>query len=215
MDHCQLREIINRNFQEFTRKVLDETHAPELENLRNTMYYGNQAYTDPICSIAHLLLHMENVIANHIHPKHTSHETVTMSHCGQMIRIDRNIAPLISEIWRLGLETINSCENNVPENYMWIEFANEASLRQLLDIVLINESGQSELYKKISDYPYSYPNAWQITIHYDTESDIDVSTSECSDMKVYQRELEGSFSVRFPVTDYDTVLEKFFQYSDQ
>jgi hypothetical protein len=209
MDSTQLRDIINRNFQEFTRKVLDETHAPDLEQLRHTMYYGDQAYTAPFGTIAHLILHMEQVIANHIHPPHVSHENVNVSHFGQIRRIDRKIAPLISEIWRLGLSTLNSCENNVPQDYMWIEFADEASLRQFVTIVLTNESEQSDLGKKVLGYSYGYPNAWQITISYGYDDDDE--TMSCPRVST----IEGYFHVRFPSSDYDTILEKFFQYSDQ
>lgn len=41
----------------------------------------------------------------------TVHRFKWMIHKGEKIRIDRKIAPLISELWRLGINTVGSCED--------------------------------------------------------------------------------------------------------
>ena len=41
----------------------------------------------------------------------TKHRFKWMYHKGEKIRIDRKIAPLMSELWRLGINTISSCED--------------------------------------------------------------------------------------------------------
>ena len=54
------------------------------------------------------------------------------------IEIDTYIAPLIRQIWAVGIDTLNSCEENVPRGYIWIEFATSEDLREFLAIVFID-----------------------------------------------------------------------------
>ena len=67
------------------------------------------------------------------------HETKSVadpqSLTGAFIQIDKSIAPLISALWHLGIGTLNSCEDNVPKNYVWIEFDDSSSVNAFLNII--------------------------------------------------------------------------------
>lgn len=36
--------------------------------------------------------------------------------------VDKGMAPILKELWRLGYRTYMSCEDNAPEGYAWISF---------------------------------------------------------------------------------------------
>lgn len=38
------------------------------------------------------------------------------------ILVDRNLAPILRQLWRLGFDTVMSCQDNVPSGYAWISF---------------------------------------------------------------------------------------------
>jgi hypothetical protein len=52
----------------------------------------------------------------------TEHATYHIRYGDQEADVDRAIVWLILEIWRAGLHTVNSCEDNQPSGYVWVQF---------------------------------------------------------------------------------------------
>ena len=62
------------------------------------------------------------------------HAAVAVDHNGITKMIDEGIAPLIEEIWKAGIWTANSCEENRP-GWMWIEFLRTMDAVKFLNII--------------------------------------------------------------------------------
>jgi hypothetical protein len=61
-----------------------------------------------------------------------NHETIDLQYNGYIVRIDKKIAHLMQEIWKAGIHTCNSCEDNVPAGYIWIEFSDSKDIKKFL-----------------------------------------------------------------------------------
>jgi hypothetical protein len=72
-----------------------------------------------------------------------AHRTVRVRHAGMSAEIDEPIAELVLELWRAGLRTVNSCQDN-PRGYVWLELASAEDAGRLVD--LITGGGGAETY---------------------------------------------------------------------
>jgi hypothetical protein len=71
-------------------------------------------------------------------PKHdTIH--VFNPYIHEYIDIDKGIADLIECLWLSNISTLNSCENNNPSNFVWIEFMDLSDLHNFLTIVFLKK----------------------------------------------------------------------------
>lgn len=103
--------------------------------------------------------------------------------------IDRGIANLVLELWKADIDTRNSCENNVPRGWVWIEFTTAFDAEAFLNIVAQDyEDDANSLYQRIN-------RIWQ-NDHIDESKDwiyhaypVDVSLDHVVD------EIEGTCSV--------------------
>lgn len=120
--------------------------------------------------------------------------------------IDKNIAPLINEIWKAGIETDNSCEDNIPEIYdytdtcFWISFSSGFDFYMFLDIVFNGISRNSDFFSRTRRYS-KCKLRWKYSIWIDTPDDDPIK-------RIYI-----SYSVRFPGCDYAYVLGKLCDYN--
>jgi hypothetical protein len=62
-----------------------------------------------------------------------NHKTKHISYEGIEADIDEGIADLILLLWQKNISTTMSCENNVPESYVWIEFASVFEAEKFID----------------------------------------------------------------------------------
>jgi hypothetical protein len=54
---------------------------------------------------------------------------------GKKISVDTGLAPLLQNMWKTGIETRMSCENNVPKNYLWLHFDAENAQKFVQHVV--------------------------------------------------------------------------------
>jgi hypothetical protein len=140
------------------------------------------------------------------------HKMVVVEYRGLSAWIDEGIAPLIRELWRAGIDTVMSCEENRP-GWMWIEFAHATGAEEFLSIVARYETGIDTLYNRIrhgwdpgegdllGQWEYdALPTDLAVT---ETEKDGYIEES-CSGRSRFL----FTFSVRFPATDYPTLLAR-------
>ena len=117
------------------------------------------------------------------------HQTVPILYPrrGEEVEIDCGIAELMNEIWKQGIWTNNSCENNKPDGYVWICFDMDKHLRKLLGIVFDDVDSRAAVYRRAFS-----PDAKHKWIY----------------NPIIIRPGRSIVSLRFPTMDYDFVLEK-------
>lgn len=137
------------------------------------------------------------------HKKKLPHQTIILENQdGNLINIDKNIAPLISEIWKTNIFTTNSCENNVPKDFIWIEFEAEFDLKEFLFVVFTGMSYYNPTFQRASLTDRHNLLNWQFKMNIDIGED---------DESMIDNEI--TYSVRFPKCDYVPVLERFYHFN--
>jgi hypothetical protein len=107
----------------------------------------------------------------------SNHETVKI----KGIPIDKNIAELIREIWKANIITYNSCENNVPSGYVWIEFASSLELEKFLKIVFINDSPTKyDILERSMLWQFKRRGTWRCNLNISVDFESDDNASDAS-----------------------------------
>jgi hypothetical protein len=124
--------------------------------------------------------------------------------------IDKAIAPLIRAIWKQGIITTNSCQENRP-GIAWIAFANADEATYFLDLVAEYQTNYTGAF---SDTLYSRimgeePNGWEYSCNLFNAA---VEETRVGDT-VYEKntgpaDFGFSVSIRFPVTDIPLILAR-------
>jgi hypothetical protein len=146
------------------------------------------------------------------------HPTVTLLHPDfGPTEIDEDIAPLIQRLWDLGWETLNSCQDNVPTGYIWIEFLLIHMGQQFLTRVMGEDTlgPYDGLYNRMLKYSWDEkgeePLWWQYHVHADNFGMVLEETDkedEVEYVRIGPNEMVFSLSVRFPRSDLPTVMER-------
>jgi len=124
----------------------------------------------------------------------------------EMIEIDKNISELIEILWKMEIRTSNSCQNNIPKDYIWIEFFDYISMMNFMDTIIENTH-----YKEHDRILYNEKhekNSWIKDINF-TDTTILHDEDDSFNSEVTINLLPCCFSVRFPKSDYKMVLTIF------
>ena len=129
--------------------------------------------------------------------KNKKHKTLELKHFdGHTCDIDKNISELIDLIWQCKIDTYNSCEDNIPAGYMWIQFSTASDIQKFLNIVFDNveEMIETEIFDRATNvaWPHEIPDSWIYDINLDDEDDFSIS-----------------ISLRFPQDDYEWICQRF------
>lgn len=148
-----------------------------------------------------------------------SHPTVKVTFRDLEAEIDVEIAPLIQEIWYMGLKTYNSCQDN-PEGWVWIEFGHAKHAEIFLNVIAFYESAIDSLYNRIrQQWRYSngkWPEGcWEYTVH---PLDYSIILEKSGDDQFTERQelppkFHFRFSIRFPKKDLETILSRVKNYN--
>ena len=96
----------------------------------------------------------------------TNHPTQTISHEGMTAEVDEMIAPLILNLWKLGINTVLSCQDN-PSSYLiggwiWIVFTTEQDYEKFISIAAGEPNSIPEsLYRRAMYGASSYGKCWE------------------------------------------------------
>jgi hypothetical protein len=144
----------------------------------------------------------------------TEHSTVVVSVGDQVANIDEEIAPLIEEIWKTGIETTNSCQENRP-GIAWIGFLTALDAADFLDAVAGEYSDEiGSLYNRIRKewdegdgetigwWEYD-ARPWDASVN-----QWKVSEAEIDEAPVDSPEFVFAVSVRFPKSDMPYLIER-------
>ena len=134
----------------------------------------------------------------------------------QYIDIDRGIVELMCHIWRAGIRTSNSCENNVPTDYVWIQFRDTKDLKKFINITFRDIERTSGIYDRSLSEDYDPKNCDRWVYNYDLRDvvqdieDFDIVKNDHDALNLY-----CFASVRFPKYDYSYILEQFKKHNDK
>lgn len=141
----------------------------------------------------------------------SKHKTVTLDLDGCEEEIDEKIAPLIKKLWELEIRTSNSCEDNVPEGWVWIEFWDTTNAEKFLNIVAEYSEDRNSLYNRIRQEWDSENDElfWKYSV---LPMDCGVSQTIIDD--TVEEKFTGecdftfSFSIRFPQSDLKEIINR-------
>ncbi len=154
-----------------------------------------------------------------------THPATVVSAGGWTAEVDVELASLIAEVWRAGIETIHSCQD-VGENIAGlvgdlphlepvaqreagrasIGFADVAGLVAFHD-VLANSGRRDDFYERILHW--ASPHAWQCVIGLQDLGLVDDEGAASGGCTPPSRLVAASFQVRFPRSDIEEVTERF------
>jgi hypothetical protein len=131
-----------------------------------------------------------------------------------MIEVDEEIAPLLNAIWKLGIATCNSCQENQP-GVIWIEFSRAEDAEAFLTSIVsgldpINSpEAENWLYSRIIGQNGAGQNGgWRYSAHpHDFRECIDEENNTLELSASEPCGIELSISIRFPVKDYERLLD--------
>jgi hypothetical protein len=146
---------------------------------------------------------------------HPNHDTVILKLNGWDIDIDKKISPLISELWEAKIITSNSCEDNVPQGYVWIEFSDANSYQKFIDILFINVKYESDIFKRALSHE-DIKDHWIISTNNGTSEDYEDfdESGNLIDLNSVCKKIYLHVSVRFPHKDLNYVYNKIKQYNN-
>jgi hypothetical protein len=97
----------------------------------------------------------------------------------------------------MGIQTSNSCEDNVPANYMWVQLKYCKDLQKIIDKLFKDIPLNDELYEKSSNWKYSV-----LMGNYNKQYD---ENNKQIDLPILPA---CGVSWRFPKEDYSKIVER-------
>lgn len=127
-----------------------------------------------------------------------THKTVLVKYRKRKARIDEDIAPLILECWKRRITTTNSCQDNVPKGYVWIEFFSSFDAAEFIRILQIKHTPDlnglfNRVYQRWWYEGGSIRRKWRYRAH----------PTQIGEITFF------AVSIRFPRSDLPFVLSRF------
>ena len=140
------------------------------------------------------------------------------------IEVDKGMVQILKLLWKLGISTSNTCENNNPSHYgkcVWISFGRGKDADEFFDIICratfpYKEDESSELHGLYYRVEEIYSSRIHETHRGERDWDLAVSLNDLNSYLVephvedYLDEYRGmslSVSVRFPLQDKQIVIK--------
>jgi hypothetical protein len=146
--------------------------------------------------------------------KYQLHETKLVEFGDQRAEIDVDIADLVLNLWKLGLRTSNSCQDNVPKGFAWIEFCSVYDAETFLNLVAEYSEEPGSVYNRMT-------RPWGDKTHLDwiysvclTDFGVDIEYPDddtFTTMFTGEHDLRFSMSVRFPRKDLHFVTKQIWK----
>jgi hypothetical protein len=141
---------------------------------------------------------------NHENKTPRPHRTVIVEVGPWREEIDVGLAPLITEMWKAGIETMMCCQE-VELGIAWIEFSEIKELYRFLNLVTRYEPGSDTRYNRINWHvrgPMSTPEwTYQFNLHDMFEGEEEQTIHELA--RFY-----ATVGVYFPATDISVLLQR-------
>jgi len=147
-------------------------------------------------------------------PSQSKHKTVRVQIGSFEADIDAEIAPLIEEMWKAGIATMNSCQENEPE-IVWLEFLTAIDAADFLDIVAGSYSDEPDsLYNRIrlewETETGPVKGAWRYDLN---PADMSVDQRLLGDGSIDEKQIGPPdfifhVSIRFPCSDVTALVQR-------
>jgi hypothetical protein len=141
----------------------------------------------------------------------TEHKTKLIQFGDWQAKIDEDIADLVLNLWELGLITLNSCQDNVPKGFVWIEFRSALEAERFLNFVSEYSEEPGSVYDRMTrEWGDATALDWIYTLNL---SNLGVEHDPVSDDEILPRftgrhAFHFSMSVRFPRQDLEFVKKQ-------
>lgn len=138
-----------------------------------------------------------------------NHKTKLIQHEDMEAEVDLKIADLILNLWKLDLTTTNSCQDNNPKDWIWIEFASTLDAEQFLNICANEYSDDVDsLYNRIRQEWDGAKDSWKYSTcidDYNVHQEIDEEDDSIIEISLGKPDFMFSMSIRFPAYDLKEV----------
>ncbi|MDQ2732981.1 MAG: hypothetical protein M3Y56_15090 [Armatimonadota bacterium] len=151
------------------------------------------------------------------------HPQITIQVGERMAPVDEQIAPLLLELWRAELDTLNSCQDN--DGKVWIEFADVEHAETFLNAIGRFEEPVHSLYNRMSRKwvppeweQWVKDEAWEYDAHVWDRSvveELDENGDCTGEHATGPANFRFSLSLRFPHRDLEEVLQRMTQFNSR
>jgi len=147
------------------------------------------------------------------------HEQVHIEYGNNEAEVDKELAPIILACWKLDIDTVMSCQNNVPEGFVWICFISIFDAEKFMNVVADKyQKSSKSIYNRVLGNWTSIEDDsieqsfWRYSINPIDLNLSQVSADENDDELIETHDGEPEFvfdcSIRFPRTDMKKVLSQ-------
>jgi hypothetical protein len=144
-------------------------------------------------------------------PCETRHKQVRVEWDGRGADVDEDLAPLILALWRAGIDTMMSCQENRP-GIAWICFPTPLDAKMFLDLVAVYPDETDvpfweTLYGRVAGF--GSDGDWEYTVNVDDLGvQEDIIDGKVEATCIGPSDFMFDVSVRFPRTDLPLILER-------
>lgn len=124
------------------------------------------------------------------------HKQVMIKHGDLEAKVDEKIADLILNLWKMDIITILSCQNNVPKNYVWIEFFSAEDAERFLNIVAEYDEDMDSIYQNIVGRWSDLKHEWIYDVH---PVDFGVTYDYDKNNKFVEKTFDGNHAFQFNI----------------
>ena len=125
------------------------------------------------------------------------------------VPIDADIAPLITALWKSGIDTLNSCQDNGPDHQVWIEFATAYDASRFLNAVIGRFGNDRTVYGRAMGTAMDTPDAWTYAVFpHNFGIDEQIIDDELVERRIGPNDVDFSISIRFPRRDFAPILRR-------
>jgi hypothetical protein len=152
----------------------------------------------------------------------TRHKQVPIAWKGRYAEVDEELAPVILSLWKAGIDTCNSCQDNFP-GIAWVEFPTMLDAKRFLDLVAVYPDERDmravngrlyvgdvpfweTLYGRITGWGNDDDWRYDVNVH-NGSVDEHIVNDEVVQTCFGPSDFEFFVSVRFPRTDLPLILE--------
>jgi hypothetical protein len=141
------------------------------------------------------------------------HKTIRIVYGDQEADVDKQIAPLVKEMWKAGIETYQSCQDS-PPGWVWIQFMSSHELERFLSIIGDYEAALGSLHDRMR---HSYDRLagpqvgqWRYVVVADDLAidEVDTEAGDVQEICVGPPNFMLLIAVHFPHTDLAEVRRR-------
>jgi hypothetical protein len=145
----------------------------------------------------------------------TIHKQIHIQYGDNEAEVDEDIAPIILECWKNDIETVMSCQNNVPQGFVWICFMSFFDASKFMNLVANKyQKNPKSIYNRVLGNWVDDSIERKLWRYSTNPIDLNLSQTPDEDDVYLNETHEGDpdfifdCSIRFPCTDMKKVLSQ-------